>query len=149
MQVYHLGVTMFAKQLTGEGAKLYGGRWNMIGHACIYACQSKAMCALEYAANVSQEDLPDDLSFTTYDIPDESWITFPPKDLPVGWDAIPPPASTQKWGTEHLENKFAICVPSVIIPEEFNFVLNPLHPDFKKVKIKAIEPFIFDRRIKQ
>jgi len=149
MEVYHLGTTMYANQLTGEGAKLFGGRWNVKGCPCIYTAGSKALCVLEYAANVVLKQIPDDLSFTIYSLPDESWDAFLPKDLPVNWQETPPPVSTQEWGTKHLKNKLAICVPSVIIPEEFNFVLNPLHADFKKVRIVKVEPFSFDQRIKK
>lgn len=148
MLVYHLGITLFAKQLTGEGAKLYGGRWNPKGVPCLYACESKALCALEYAANVLLEDMPGDLSFSAYEIPDDSWISFLPKDLPTNWQEIPLPKSTQDWGAKHLQDTLALRVPSVIIPSEFNFVINPLHTDFKKVRLKGVESFSFDRRIK-
>ena len=148
MLFYHLGITLFAKQLTGEGAKLYGGRWNPQGVPCLYACESKALCALEYAANILLENMPTELSFTTYEFPDNSWISFLPKDLPSNWQEIPPPKSTQQWGAKHLQNALAIRVPSGIIPSEFNFVINPLHQDFKKLRLKEIESFSFDRRIK-
>ena len=148
MLLYHLGVTLYAKQLTGEGAKLYGGRWNPQGVACLYACESKSLCVLEYAANTFLKNMPTDLSFTTYDIPGNSWIGFLPKDLPANWKETPPPESTRTWGAKHLQNRLAIRVPSTIIPSEFNFVINPLHADFKLVRIKEIEPFSFDARIK-
>jgi RES domain-containing protein len=149
MEVYHLGLTRFARQLTGEGAKLHGGRWNQIGYPCLYAAESKALCALEYAANVLLEEMPDDLSFTTYFLPDESWAVFHSGDLPTNWKATPAPASTQEWGTKQLQKHLAFMVPSVIIPSEYNFIINPLHPEFKKVKIKEVAQFTFDRRIKK
>lgn len=148
MLIYHLGVTSYARQLTGEGAKLYGGRWNLQGIPCLYAGETKSLCALEYAANVLLENMPADLSFTTYEIPDNSWTSFSPKDLPVDWKETPPPESTQTLGSKLLQNRLAIRVPSAIIPSEFNFVINPLHADFKKVRIKEVEPFSFDKRIK-
>ncbi len=149
MQVYHLGITLFARQLIGEGAKLFGGRWNLVGQACLYACESKSLCALEYAANVIREEMPDDLSFTTYEILNDSWRSFQPKDLPSDWMNVPPPKSTMEWGSKALQGTFIIRVPSVIVPSEHNFVINPLHPDFKKLNIKDVESFTFDRRIKQ
>lgn len=149
MEVFHLGITMYARQLTGEGAKLFGGRWNVIGCPCIYTAGSKALCALEYAANVLLEQMPDDLSFTTYDIPDGSWAVFQTKDLPPGWANSPASLQVKAWGTKHLQNHLALRLPSIIIPSEFNIILNPLHPDFKKVRIKEVEPFTFDRRIKK
>src|SRR5438067_655659 len=143
MEVYHLGATLFARQLTGEGARLHGGRWNAIDYPCLYAAETKALCVLEYAVNVLQKEIPDDLSFTTYYLPDESWITFHEKDLPVNWKEKPAPASTKEWGIRHLQNHLAIRLPSIIIPTEFNFIINPLHPGFKKVQIKEITPFTF------
>ena len=149
MLVYHLGVTKYAKQLTGEGAKLFGGRWNEIGTSCLYACESKALCALEFAANVLFDEMPEDLSFTTYEIPDDSWMNFLPKNLPDNWKDVPPSINIQVWGSMQLKNNLAIKVPSVIINSEFNFAINPLHPDFKKVRIKEVEIFSFDTRIKK
>lgn len=148
MEVYRLGLTVFATQLTGEGAKLHGGRWSLIGQSCIYTAESKALCALEYAVNVSREEIPDKLSFTTFCLPDGSWAIFEETNLPANWMMQPAPTNTKEWGTKHLQNNLAIKVPSVIIPSEFNFILNPLHPGFEKVRIKAVEPFTFDRRFK-
>jgi RES domain-containing protein len=149
MLVYRLGLTIYAEQLTGEGARLFGGRWNEVGTPCLYTCETKALCVLEYSANVARIDMPLHLSFTTYQIPDEGWQSFSAHELPSGWQAVPATQAVRRWGTEQLKNALAIRVPSVIIPTEFNFALNPLHADFKKVKIKAVEPFTFDLRIKQ
>ena len=150
MEVYHVGKTKFANQLTGDGAKLHGGRWNLIGSPCIYTSESKALCVLEYVANVNADDIPSSLSITVYSLPDKSWKEFDTTLLPENWFQIPAPEETKRWGTDFLkENKFlALKIPSVIISSEFNFVLNPLHVDFKKVKIKEIHPFAFDKRIK-
>lgn len=149
MEVYHLGLTIFAKQLTGEGAKLHGGRWNLIGQPCIYAAASKALCVVEFAANVSLEEMPNDLSFTTYLLPDDSWASFEPEDLPPHWMETPAPGSIKEWGTKQLQKHLALQLPSVIIPSESNFILNPLHPNFKKIRIKEVAAFTFDRRIKK
>jgi len=151
MEVYHLGKTKFAEQLTGEGAKLHGGRWNLSGYPCLYTSGSRALSVLEYAANVHLEEMPFSLSITVYSIPDKSWKEFSMNDLPQNWLQIPAPEETKEWGSHFLQQaKFlALKVPSVIIPSEFNFILNPLHPDFKKVNIKEVHSFTFDARIKQ
>lgn len=151
MEVYHLGKTKFAHQLTGEGAKLHGGRWNLIGSPCIYTSETRALCVLEYAANVQLEEMPESLSITVYTLPDKSWKEFTLKELPENWLHIPAPKETKEWGSSYLQqaNYLALKIPSVIIPSEFNFILNPLHTDFKKIKIKEIDPFSFDRRIKK
>ena len=149
MIVYHLGKTKYARQLNGEGARLNGGRWNAVGQPCIYASEARSLCVLEYAANVYLDEMADELSFSVYEIPDEAWVSFPIKDLPDGWGDPSAPVSVKEWGTTQLKKSFALRLPSVIIPTEFNFVLNPLHPDFKKLRIKGVESFTFDRRIKQ
>ena len=149
MLIYHLGKSKYALQLSGEGAKLNGGRWNVIGQPCIYASEARSLCVLEYAANVSIDEMSDELSFSVYEIPDDGWASFRAKDLPNGWAGESSSVAIREWGTEQLKNNFAIRIPSVILPTEFNFILNPLHPDFKKLRIKEVEPFIFDQRIKK
>lgn len=151
MELYHLGKTRFAHQLTGEGAKLHGGRWNLIGSPCLYTSESKALSVLEYAANVSLEEMPSSLSITIYTLPDKSWKEFQVEELPDNWRQVPAPEATKEWGSHHLQeaNYLALKIPSVIIPSEFNFILNPLHADFKKIKIKEVHSFSFDRRIKK
>ena len=149
MIVYHLGSTKFARQLTGEGAKLHGGRWNNIGQPCIYTSESKSLCVLEYAANVSLDEMNPNLSFTAYAIPDDCWRFFTAKELPSGWTEVPSPAAVSAWGTRQLQKNLALKLPSVIVTSEFNYLLNPLHPDFKNVRLIDVEPFTFDRRIKK
>ncbi len=148
MIVYHLGQTRFARQLTGEGARLFGGRWNKIGQACIYTSEARSLCVLEYAANTSLYEIANDLAMTAYEIPDGHWQTFMPKQLPEEWMELKVPSSTQEWGNKQLQNNLALRLPSAIIPHEFNIILNPLHHDFKKVHIKEVASFTFDRRIK-
>jgi RES domain-containing protein len=151
MDVYHLGITKFANQLTGEGAKLHGGRWNLIGSPCIYTSETKALCVLEYAVNVQLEELPASLSITVYSLPDKSWKQFAENELPENWTQIPVSQETKEWGSYHLKQAkyLALKLPSVVIPSEFNFILNPLHADFKKMKVKGVHPFSFDKRIKK
>lgn len=149
MYVYHLGRTKYAHQLSGEGAKLNGGRWNVIGQPCIYTSEAKSLCVLEYAANVLLDEITNDLSFTIYEIPDEGQAFFHTNDLPQRWKDTPSPSAVKEWGTHKLQLHFALKLPSVIVPSEFNYLLNPLHPDFKEVRIKEIESFTFDSRNKK
>ncbi len=151
MEVYHLGKTRFPMHLTGEGAKLNGGRWNLIGSACLYTSETKALSVLEYAANVQLDEMPISISITVYNLPIKSWKEFTANDLPGNWHQIPAPEETKRWGTFHLQQAkyLALKIPSIIIPSEFNFILNPLHADFKKIKIKEVHSFSFDRRIKK
>jgi RES domain-containing protein len=151
MDVFHLGKARFADQLTGDGAKLHGGRWNLIGTPCIYTSGSMSLSVLEYVVNVSRDEIPPHLCFTVYSLPDDCWKRFRETELPEDWNVSPASETTKRWGTHQLResNVLALQLPSVILPSEYNYVLNPLHPDFKKIKIKEIVPFSFDRRIKQ
>jgi RES domain-containing protein len=150
MLVYHLGHSKFAQILNGEGAKLHGGRWNKIGTACLYTSESKALCVLEYAANVRLQELPLSLSITEYELPEGSWLSVTDKELPANWQQVPTPEETKLLGTRLLQDKniLAIKVPSVIIPTEYNFIINPLAKQFGKVRILAVTPFAIDKRIK-
>ncbi len=151
MNVYHVGSQKYASQLTGEGAKLHGGRWNTIGSACIYTSESIALCVLEFAANVSVDLMPPSLAITVLFIPEQSWKEFSGKELPANWQHTPAPTETTLFGSAFLNNaKYLVLkVPSAIIPLEYNYIINPLHADFKKVKLKEVHPFTFDSRIKQ
>lgn len=151
MKVYHVGSQRYASQLSGEGAKLHGGRWNSIGTPCIYTSESIALSVLEFAANVSVDLMPASLAITVYFIPDQSWKEFSANELPKNWQSTPAPAGTKLFGSEFLSNaKYLVLkVPSAVIPLEYNYIINPLHPDFKKVKLKEVHPFTFDTRIKQ
>lgn len=149
MIVYHIGQTRFARQMTGEGARLFGGRWNVVGQPCIYTSEARSLCILEYAANISLDELVNDLSITAYQIPDGCWREFSTNQFPADWMELNAPSSTQLWGTKQLKGNLALRLPSVIVPQEFNLLLNPQHPGFEKIVIKDVEPFTFDRRIKK
>lgn len=151
MQLFHLGSSRYAQQLTGEGARLFGGRWNQKGSACIYTSATRALCILEYLANVLLDDLPPDLTITEYAIPDKLCRIIPANELPEDWKDVPAPASTKLFGSTLLADAGCTCfaIPSVIVPAEMNYILNPAATAFGQVKIIATEPFLLDHRIKK
>ena len=132
----------------GEGAALEGGRWNPAGLPMVYLSGSLAMAAMEKLVHLP---VPEGLSarFVRFQ------VTFPPslvevlRKLPDDWDAKPVPASTQRIGARWLQDQRSavLAVPSAIIPAERNFLLNPLHPDFRKIRIGKPEGFSFDPRL--
>lgn len=150
MIVYRLSKTKYANDITGEGARLYGGRWNNKLVPCIYTAASRALAVLEYTVNVNFDDIPRALSLVVIDIPDKNILELSEAELPGNWKQSPAPSSTRQFGTRLLtEAKAAVIkLPSTVIPEEFNYILNPLHPDSKNFKILAIQDFVFDVRIK-
>jgi RES domain-containing protein len=105
---------------------------------------------LEYTVNVNIEDIPRALSMTTLDIPDKDILQLTIADLPGNWRASPAPASTKDFGTEVLKkSQFAVIqIPSTVIPDEFNYLLNPLHRDSYQFLILDTQDFIYDVRIK-
>ena len=150
MIVYRIGKTKWADDLTGEGAKLYGGRWNHAGIACLYASESRSLALLEYTVNINIDDIPRALSFTTIEVPDSSIEIITVAELPGNWKDIPSPPSARSFGTELLKaaKSLTIKIPSTVIPEEWNYLINPAHPDSNKCKIVEIKDFVYDVRLK-
>lgn len=150
MIVYKVGKTKFSKDLTGEGARLYGGRWNHILTPCIYTSESRALAVLEYTVNVNIDDIPRSLSITKFEIPDLGIQELTIAELPGNWTESPAPASTKDFGTNFLTLMIApiIKIPSAVIKQEFNFILNPKHVAAKTFKILDVEDFVYDVRIK-
>ena len=127
MIVYRLAPERFAKDLTGEGARLFGGRWNHPGIACLYCSGSRALAVLEYSVNTGIDYIPPSLRIISIDTGTVSIEEIPESTLPADWKAIPAPASTKDFGSEVLHSLKAaiIKIPSVIISTEYNFLLNP------------------------
>jgi RES domain-containing protein len=151
MEVYRIAKCLYINDMDGTGPKMYGARWNSKGHPVIYTAGSRALAALEALAHIPQKNLPKDFCIAIIHIPDHIPVkTLVAKNLPKGWRTIPIQTSLQKIGDRWLKNRkqALLRVPSVIIPEEWNYLINPLHPDAKKIKIKNTFPFVFDERLK-
>lgn len=150
MLVYRIGKTRYATDLSGEGARLYGGRWNHKLTACIYTSESRALAVLEYTVNVNIEAIPRSLSITVIEIPSSSIFTITENKLPGNWKESPAPAATKDFGTQLLKAaKTAIIkIPSAIISQECNYLLNPAHINSKAFKIVEVSDFVYDVRIK-
>lgn len=140
MRLYRIVKSKHAHDLTGMGAKIYGGRWNHAGMPCIYLAGSRALSLLEYAAHATMETLPPTLSFITLEVPEHSVWQLPVQELPADWLQRPHGKASQDIGTGLLarNDHLLLKLPSVIIEQEFNFVLNPLHPLINAVKIAEV-----------
>jgi len=150
MRVYRIGKTKHANDLTGEGARLFGGRWNHKLTPCIYTSESRALALLEYTVNINIEDIPRALSITIIEIPTIGIQEIEEVQLPGNWKQVPAPSSTKDLGTHLLKTsaKLVLKISSSVITEEYNYLLNPLHPDSKLFKIVDIRDFVYDVRIK-
>ncbi|MEI6086259.1 MAG: RES family NAD+ phosphorylase [Bacteroidota bacterium] len=150
MIVYRVGKTKHANDLSGEGARLFGGRWNHQLIPCIYASATRALAILEYSVNVGIEEMTHLLSITSLEVPEKLIKELETGELPADWKAIPAPSSTKNIGTEFLRalSSPILKVPSAIIEEEFNYVLNPFHKESSRFKIVSIKEIEYDVRIK-
>ncbi len=150
MIVFRLGITKFAANIAGEGARLNGGRWNHKLTPCIYTSESRALALLEYTVNVSIDEIPRTLSFTTFEIPDAGIHEVTEEELPGNWKDVPAPSSTKNFGTALLKAGKApvLKIPSIVIVQAYNYILSPLHADSRNFKILDIKDFVFDVRLK-
>lgn len=137
-----------AKAFSGEGAAMFGGRWNSRGVRVIYASASQSLAMLESLVHLNP---PMAFEYVAIGVDFGAATIRKLADdlLPPDWRHEPPPASTQILGDAWvLSNSSAIlAVPSVILPSETNYVLSPAHPDFRRIKVGKPEPFAFDPRL--
>jgi len=146
MKVYRISKTEYAHDLTGTGAKLFGGRWNHINVPCIYTAGSASLAVLEYSVNVNVAFVPRHLSLAVFEIEDQS--VYHPRELPADWAAVPAPLSAKDLGSGLLHDNISVIrVPSVVIPAEYNYLLNPSAAG-KAFRLLEVQEFCYDMRIK-
>jgi RES domain-containing protein len=152
MILYRLALAEYAEDLSGEGARRDGGRWNPPGVAVVYTSENLPLAVLEILVNVPQEFLSENpLLFqkVRIHVPDDAAVKVI-DNLPNDWRNCPPPAALAQIGCEWAkENKTLLLkVPSAVAGEDnWNYLINPFHPEFKTVKILHHEPFKFDVRL--
>ena len=152
MKLYRIERKKYLKTtLTGIGAsRSKGYRWNSLNTKLVYTAESRALATLEVSVHLDlNEDLPKDRYYVEIEIPDDLLILeVNAKDLPPDWDATPPIATTQNIGDDFVnQNEGAILkVPSSIVAEEFNYLINPNHVDIKRIKVINKTGVRFDKR---
>ena len=137
-----------ATAFSGRGAADYGGRWNSRGVAVVYASQTKSLDVLESLVHLNPPVRFHYVGFHL-EFPETFLERYPLARLPTDWQTEPPPPSTKQIGDHwvRLARTAVLALPSVIIPSETNYLLNPAHPDFSKIVIRPPEPFAFDPRL--
>jgi len=135
---------------SGEGARVYEGRWNSAGVRMVYCSEHLSLAALEILVHVQPVTIPD--RFRAFRV---SWdeaimdlIDF--KRLPKGWNQQPPGAASKGLGDAWIRSNRStvLALPSVLVPQEQTFLLNPTHRDFARIKIKDAGEFVLDPRLR-
>lgn len=139
-----------ATAFDGMGAKLYGGRWNPLGVSVVYTSSSLALATLELLVHLGVKASPQAYVAIAADIPGSVAVEQVDRsNLPPDWRKDPPPPSLAAIGKEWASraNSAVLQVPSAVIDEEWNYLLNPQHPDFTQIAISAAKEFQFDSRL--
>lgn len=139
-----------ADDLSGKGAELSGGRWNRRGTPLVYAATSRALACLETVVHLGAGALPLNRYLVEITVPRPLWeaaMVFDPAR--VGWDAEPAGRVSLDWGTDWARRGESLLaqVPSVIVPEEVNVLLNPRHPAMAQVRARKIRRWQYDSRL--
>ncbi len=134
--------------LSGTGARLYGGRWNSEGRSMVYLASSRSLAVLEALVHLSPTNIPTNFCIMTIDAPDDV-LEIPVEQLPKNWNEYPEHTSLKLIGNDFLikQKHLLLKVPSAIVKEEYNYLLNPLHKNAGLVKIISTQPFAFDQRL--
>lgn len=141
-----------ADDLSGAGAKTTGGRWNSQGVPMLYCAQSIALACLETVVHLKASGLPFNRYLVKIDIPDAAWVaatSISATSAPIGWDAVPASKTSIDFGNKWAAGNASLllAVPSVIVPEEYCILINPLHPDIKSLGATKVRKFTYDPRI--
>jgi RES domain-containing protein len=148
--VWRIVQRRFAKfAFSGEGARRFGGRWNSPGHRVIYTAESQSLAALEMLVHLDSELLLQNYFAIPVTISARLIQHFPTSALPKNWRTYPAPPSTRALGDAWLleDASPVLQVPSAVIASESNFLLNPAHPLFRKLRIGKPTHFHFDPRL--
>jgi RES domain-containing protein len=153
MHVFRIARANRRYDLSGYGAFLVGGRWNLPGLSLLYTAETRALATLEVLVHLPAGDLPDDMYLLTLEVPEDiSRQEVALSDLPPDWQRLSQPLPTVALGHAWLQasHTLALRVPSVLVPQEHNLLLNPAHPEFAQVRLAAEpEPFFFDERLRK
>ena len=144
--------TYEADDLSGAGAKTTGGRWNAEGVAVVYTSQTRALACLETVVHLNAGGLPLNRYLVEVTIPDDLWSnaqTTTSVSLPVGWDAEPAGRTSIEFGTNWLRSGTSalLVVPSAIVPEEFNILIDPQHSGSARITATKVRRWLYDPRL--
>ena len=141
-----------ADDLTGKGAEITGGRWNQVGTAMLYTATSRALACLETFVHLNSGGLPLNRYLVSIEIEDDLWNSARVETaatLRVGWDAEPASLTSIDLGTvwAKASTSLLLVVPSVIVPEEANILINTRHPDAARITATKVRRWLYDPRM--
>lgn len=137
------------KVLSGDGSRLFGGRWNHPGSSIVYASSSLSLAALEVFVHLHGHEANLPFRVIQLDVPDNSIEVLTADNLPDGWRSSPARDSCKAVGSAWAASKrsLALVVPSIIVPQETNLLLSTQHPLFKRIRITSDHELAFDERM--
>jgi RES domain-containing protein len=150
MKLFRLTKKKYATELSGIGAAKFGNRWNSKGTEMLYTAESRALAMAEVLVHLNFATLPSDFLMMEIQVAENITIEkVELKGLPTYWNEHPPNVVTQKIGDTFINanSNCILKVPSAVVQGDFNYLLNPHHTDFKKVKIVGVSAFPFDKRL--
>lgn len=149
MMLYRISTKKRAGDLSGTGAKIYGGRWNSPGNPVVYLAENISLAMLEILVHANRSDLRNEYSLSIIQVPEPSVFSeIKAENLPEAWRNFPANPSTIHTGDQWLkqEKSAVLKVPSAVNPYENNFLLNPLHKDSQNFSVREILALSFDYR---
>ncbi len=150
-RVYRILRKPYSKSpLDGEGAYRFGARWSSIRTRLAYTAEHLSLAMIEYFVHIDPDDSPKDLVLVTAEIPvGVSRISISAKQLPANWRRTPPPPELADIGDEFARDRRAaiLIVPSALAPAETNWLVNPQHRDFSRIRVHQPEAFQYDPRL--
>ena len=149
MRVFRIAKKRYAADLSGAGARMAGGRWNFKGLPVAYTSESRALAFCEFFIHVSPAFIPKNLKIVTILIPDDIQpASIYKENLPSDWRNMTPSYRTAQIGTEWLQSNATLLlrVPSAVIPEEHNILINPMHEHIHLTEIESIDDFHIEER---
>ena len=151
MKVWRICKERYAESaFDGEGAKRVGGRWNSRGLRLAYASENLSLATLELLVHLELEDSPPEMVAVPALVPGELGVeTLEPADLPTDWRRVDGHPELKARGNSWLSSQATplLKVPSAVIPEEYNVLVNPEHPAFEAIDVGLPQPFDFDARL--
>lgn len=147
MKVYRISNKRYTEHLNGEGAYRVGGRWNSKGVRMVYTSTSIALASLEVLVHTDGLPIPNGMILLTFEVPNRCIQLL--ENPPLNWNEIPPKGAAKVVGDEFVKTKkiLGLKVPSAIIPEEYNVLLNPLHLHMDMIGLVSQRDYVFDGRL--